>query len=316
MSRRSGTITGHFSACAQAHGRYIGTMDDSLLFALRLARGLARAPVAVSLALGLALGLALAVPATGAHAATAVGAAEAAANTAAANAIANAAALDALQPGLAGQVKRLAVDGSRQAAPDPKAPPGRAAGAAQSRVEVALGPLDARLRLAPCQRVEPYLPPGAVLWGKTRVGLRCAQGGTAWNVFVPITVSVFGKAWVAVAPLSAGTVVAAADLVQAEVNLAEDAGMAITDQRNALGRTLARAVNTAQALRQADLKTRQWFAAGDEVQVSARGNGFSVAGAGQALTHGLEGQPARVRVESGRVLVGMPVGERLVELPL
>ena len=50
--------------------------------------------------------------------------------------------------------------------------------------------------------------------------------------------------------------------------------------------------------------------------MAARGSGFSVAGTGQALNHGLEGQPVRVRVESGRVLVGMPVGEHLVELPL
>ena len=50
--------------------------------------------------------------------------------------------------------------------------------------------------------------------------------------------------------------------------------------------------------------------------VSARGNGFSVASAGQALNHGMEGQPVRVKVESGRVVVGMPVGDRLVELPL
>ena len=238
----------------------------------------------------------------------------------AANAAGAANAVDALQPGLAGQVKRLALEGARHSVSitNPAGNPAesRVASSTQNRVEVSLGQLDPRLRLAPCQRVEPYLPAGGVLWGKTRVGLRCTQGATAWNVFLPLTIGVFGKAWVAAAPLSAGTVVAAGDLVQAEVNLAEDAAMAITDTRQALGRTLSRALNTGQALRQTDMKTRQWFSAGDEVQVSARGSGFSVAGAGQALTHGLEGQPVRVRVESGRVVVGMPVGERLVELPL
>lgn len=214
------------------------------------------------------------------------------------------AAMDALQPGLAGKVRQLALDGSRHA------PTG------VRRVEVALGQLDARLRLAPCQRIEPYLPPGTALWGKSRIGLRCTQGGTAWNVYLPVTVSAFGTAWVAAAPLSAGASLAAGDLVQAEVNLAEEPAMPITDADQALGRTLARALKPGQALRPTDLKTRQWFSAGDEVKVSARGSGFNVAGSGQALNHGLEGQPVRVRVESGRVLVGMPVGERLVELPL
>jgi flagella basal body P-ring formation protein FlgA len=215
-----------------------------------------------------------------------------------------AAAVDALQPGLSAKVRQLALEGSRN-------PP-----AGGQRVEVTLGQLDPRLRLAPCQRIEPYLPAGSALWGKTRIGLRCTQGARAWNVYLPVSVDVFGKAWVAAAPLSAGTTLAAGDLVQAEVNLAEETGPAITDADTALGRTLGRALNPGQALRQTDLKARQWFAAGDEVKVSARGSGFSVAGTGQALNHGLEGQSVRVRVESGRVLVGMPVGERLVELPL
>jgi flagella basal body P-ring formation protein FlgA len=41
-----------------------------------------------------------------------------------------------------------------------------------------------------------------------------------------------------------------------------------------------------------------------------------VAGAGEALTAGLEGMPARVRTESGRVISGMPVAERQLELAL
>ena len=244
---------------------------------------------ALALASALALGTAVAGPTGTADSANGSGAASA---------------VDALQPGLAGQVKQLALDGSRTSP------------AGVKRIEVSLGQLDPRLRLAPCQRIEPYLPPGSALWGKTRIGLRCTQGTTAWNVFLPITVNAFGKAWVAAAPLSAGAVLATGDLVQAEVNLAEEAGMPVTDASPALGRSLARALNAGQALRQTDLKARQWFSAGDEVKVSARGSGFNVAGSGQALNHGLEGQPVRVRVESGRVLVGMPVGERLVELPL
>ena len=56
------------------------------------------------------------------------------------------------------------------------------------RMEVSVGTLDERLRLAPCARIEPYLPAGAKLWGRTRLGLRCLEGATRWNVFLPITV--------------------------------------------------------------------------------------------------------------------------------
>jgi len=63
---------------------------------------------------------------------------------------------------------------------------------AKLRPEIVVGQLDSRLRLAPCQRVEPFLPEGTRLWGRTRVGLRCAEGPTRWTVFLPITVKAWG----------------------------------------------------------------------------------------------------------------------------
>lgn len=211
---------------------------------------------------------------------------------------------DTLQAGLTDQVHAMALEASRRAIPG------------IARIEVKVGQLNPRLRLAPCQRVEPYLPTGTALWGKARIGLRCLEGRTAWNVYLPITVSAWGQAWVATLPLPAGTEITSRDLAQAEVNLAESNARVIGDARLAIGRSLARSLNAGQALRETDLKARQWFAAGDDVKVLARGSGFSVAGLGQALGHGIEGQSVRVRIESGRVVTAMPVGDRQVELPL
>ena len=50
-----------------------------------------------------------------------------------------------------------------------------------ARVEVTLGELDPRLRLAPCNRIDPFVPPGQRLWGRSKVGLRCADGAR-WTV--------------------------------------------------------------------------------------------------------------------------------------
>ena len=184
------------------------------------------------------------------------------------------------------------------------------------RVDVQVGRLDPRLRLAPCARVQPYLPSGSRLWGKTRIGLRCTEGASPWNVYLPVTVKVYARALVATTPLSVGAVLTEADVIQAEVDLAEDSSVAVKDTPAVVGRTLARALNPGQSVRQAHLKLRQWFAAGDTVKVVAMGSGFSAAGEGQALTAGIEGQPARVRTESGRVLTGMPSGERRIEMAL
>lgn len=185
-----------------------------------------------------------------------------------------------------------------------------------ARVEVEVGELDPRLRLAPCAKVEPYLPAGTRLWGRTRIGLRCTQGPARWNVYLPVTVKVYGLALVASAPLSAGAVIAEGDLRIAEVDLAASTSPAIADAQRVVGRTLGHALNAGQSVRDADLKARQWFAAGDSVTVVAAGAGFSVAGQAQALTPGVEGQAARVKTESGRVLTGMPVGDRRVALQL
>lgn len=208
-----------------------------------------------------------------------------------------------LEAGLQQQVRELALAGTQHADPG-------------VRVDIQVGQLDSRLRLAPCQRVDAYLPAGTRLWGKTRIGLRCADGPTKWNVFLPITVKVYGKALVATVPLPAGAVVAGTDLIQAEVDLAEEASVAMMDANLVVGRTLARAINPGQSLRQAHLKARQWFAAGETVKVVALGSGFSVAGEGLALTPGVEGQPARVKTESGRVLTGMPVGEHRMDVSM
>ena len=185
-----------------------------------------------------------------------------------------------------------------------------------TRVDVQVGQLDPRLRLAPCQHIEPYLPPGTRLWGRARIGLRCTQGPSRWNVYLPITVKVYGPGLVAAVPLAVGSVIAPTDLAQAEVDLAEDSSAAPANPDLVVGRTVARAINVGQGVRQAHLKPRQWFAAGETVRVVAVGSGFSVAGEGLAMTPGVEGQAARVKTESGRVLTGMPVGDRRMELAL
>lgn len=187
---------------------------------------------------------------------------------------------------------------------------------AAPRVEVVVGELDARLRLAPCAQVEPYLLNKAPLWGRTRIGIRCVGGPSRWNVFLPLTVKVYGPALIAARPLPAGTVLTAADLAQGEVDLAEEASSALVRDHLVLGRTLARPLAAGQGLRQSHLKVRQWFAAGEVVQVIAAGPGFRVASEAQALTQGVEGQPARVKTEGGRVLTGMPVGERRLEVSM
>jgi flagella basal body P-ring formation protein FlgA len=208
----------------------------------------------------------------------------------------------ALAAGLVEQVRTLALD--------------KATNASAARVEVVVGQLDPRLHLAPCDRIEPYLPPNTRLWGRSRIGLRCKEGRTAWNVYLPIVVKVWGRALVVPAGATAGSVIGDADLEEAEVDLAEEPAPSYLDRKLVVGRTLAQTLRPGQAVRQTHIKSRQWFAAGETVKLVAAGEGFALEGVGQAITNGIEGQPARVRTESGHVVTGVPVGERRLELTL
>jgi flagella basal body P-ring formation protein FlgA len=184
------------------------------------------------------------------------------------------------------------------------------------RVEVVPGTLDPRLNLAPCNKVQPYLPAGHRAWGRTRIGLRCLEGPVAWNVSLPVTVKVYAPALVARQALSAGTALSAEQLETTEVEWTASDSPVHTDPLPLAGRQLARPLAPGQAVREADLRKRQWFAAGDPVKLLVSGPGFAITGEGTALSPGLEGQLVRVRTEGGRTVSGRATGDRLVELRL
>jgi flagella basal body P-ring formation protein FlgA len=102
----------------------------------------------------------------------------------------------------------------------------------------------------------------------------------------------------------------------AEVDWASDSTSAYPQAEAVIGRTLARPLPSGRALRQADLRPHQWFAAGDTVLIVANGGGFQVSVEGQALSNGIEGQTARARTENGHIVSGLPKAERRIEVSL
>lgn len=184
------------------------------------------------------------------------------------------------------------------------------------RLEVSAGTIDSRLRLAPCGNIEPYLPVGSRLWGHGRVGLRCVDGITKWNVSVPVTVKAFGNAWVVRGQIPAGAVVSQGDVVQVEVDWAEDTNPVLQDSASWLGQTANRNLSTGQVLRQGLVRSTQVFQAGSKVRVVAEGPGFQVSSDAQAISAGVIGQAARIRMDNGRIATGLVLDARTVKLEL
>lgn len=192
-------------------------------------------------------------------------------------------------------------------------------------VQARLGRLDQRLRPAPCQRAQAFLPRGVPTWGNTRVGMRCLEGPVRWTLYLPVEISVQAPALSLRGALPAGSVLGEQDLVLAPLAWPARVQPLLTEPAQALGRTLARAVEPGRPLLESDLAARRWFASGDTVKVLSGGPGFQVAAEARALGEGRDRQRVRVRLllrdaegreSSGPVLQGIAVGERLVELML
>lgn len=184
------------------------------------------------------------------------------------------------------------------------------------RVATQVGTLNPQLKLAPCESAQPHVNPGNRAWGEIRIGLRCIQGPVRWNVYVPATIRVYGPAWVTTSALPAGHLVSESDVVRQEAEWSSESGAILGATDNLTGRQLAVAVKPGQALRVQHVRARQWFTAGQNVTLVARGPGFAVTSEGIALTAGLEGQTTQVRLDNGRVLQGTAVGARRVEVAL
>jgi flagella basal body P-ring formation protein FlgA len=184
------------------------------------------------------------------------------------------------------------------------------------RTEVVMGALDTRLRLAPCAKVEPHLPAGSRLWGRSRIGLRCVEGPSRWNVYVPVTIKAFGPAWVIKRPVDAGATLTQEDAELVEVDWAASPATVLARPEMWIGQETAFALTPGLTIRQNMVRPSKAFAAGDQVRVNSSGTGFSISVTGLALTAGLVGQSARIRLPGGRVVTGLVQEDQTVEMAL
>ena len=187
---------------------------------------------------------------------------------------------------------------------------------ADLRVEVIVGKLDPRLQLAPCAKVETFLPPGTRLWGRSRVGQRCTDGVARWQVFVPIRIKAIGPAWVLRSTLPANSILSAQDAVLQEVDWAESASPVLAQASDWVGKSLARNGLSGETLSLAMVRVTPVFASGARVKLVAQGPGFNIASAGHALGAGVPGQNVSVRLESGRIVSGTVSSDGVVSLGL
>jgi len=183
----------------------------------------------------------------------------------------------------------------------------------QLRLEVSVGALSSGLQLAPCARMEPFIPSGVRMWGRTYIGMRCMEGAT-WSALVPVTIKIFGPALIAARPLAALQPITLDDLRTAEVEWTRETQGVVTEAAQIDNRVLMRPISAGQPIPLAALRAPQVVGQGDPVKVVGQGRGFEIQTDGIALATALDGQTVRVRTESGRILTGIARAGRTVEV--
>ncbi|MEX3935583.1 flagellar basal body P-ring formation chaperone FlgA [Paraburkholderia phymatum] len=169
--------------------------------------------------------------------------------------------------------------------------------------------------LAACTTLEPFMPTGARLWGRTTVGVRCA-GERPWTLYLQAKVSVHATYYLASRAIGPGELLTAADLVARDGDLTLLPQAVITDPAQAVGSVALMRVSAGLPLRRDMLKSAESVTIGQTVKVVAQGQGFSISAEGSVMNNASPGQPVKVKMASGQIVQGIVKDGGTVEIQL
>ena len=169
--------------------------------------------------------------------------------------------------------------------------------------------------LAACATLQPFMPNGARLWGRTTVGVRCT-GGHPWTVWLQAKVSVHATYYVAARAMLPGEVISEADIEGRDGDLTMLPMSIVTAPSQAVGSVALLRIGAGMPLRQDMLKNSAEVTAGQMVRVVAQGDGFSISSEGSALSSATPGQPVRVRTSTGLIIMGIVKDSGTVQMPM
>ncbi len=177
------------------------------------------------------------------------------------------------------------------------------------RVEVRVGNLDSRLRLAKCsQNLTLNLKDSSRTGGNINVQVSCSTG-SAWTILVPAQTKVYRSVAVAGRNLQRGDLVSAADL-SSEIKDVGDLriGFALTPE-TIIGKEIKFAVNKGEVFRNSALDAPLVIRRGDTVSMESNAGGISVKTSATAVSDGRIGQQIRVKNNQSARIINAKVVE-------
>jgi flagella basal body P-ring formation protein FlgA len=182
-----------------------------------------------------------------------------------------------------------------------------------NQVEINVKPIDPRLKLQACDQLSSFLPPGAKVWGKVTVGIRC-NSPKPWTIYAAAQVRVFGDYIVTKNAVRAGQILTEEDVAKVHGELSSLApGIAINTQ-TVVGKTMLASYPAGISIRQEMFKTIPVIQQGQNVKVVNQGTGFRVSNDAIALNSAAEGQVVRGKTTSGILVSGIARAGGFIEV--
>lgn len=182
------------------------------------------------------------------------------------------------------------------------------------KVTVSIPPISPR-GLASCANLSAAMAPGAPLWGRTTVAVRCASD-KPWTFYMTAHVSVFATYYVAGRTILPGDVIQVGDLVPRDGDLSVMPRAIVTDPQQAIGAVAQNRLSAGMPLRSDLIRSPMAIELGQTVQVVAQGNGFSISTDGNAMNNASPGQQVKVKTSGGQVVVGTAAARGIVQIPM
>ncbi len=165
----------------------------------------------------------------------------------------------------------------------------------EGSIEVEVGRIDPRLRLAACERpLDLTLPPNSRLAGSALTSVRC-NGSHPWSFYVTARIRNYEPVLVAARALPRGTVLGAADVRIEKRDLSTLNDTPLTDLKQVTGKLTLHALAPGDVVGFRSFKAAQLVRRGEKVTILASANGLEVRVSGEALADGVEGQAINVR---------------------
>ena len=181
-------------------------------------------------------------------------------------------------------------------------------------LQVSVQALDSRLRLAACDRLQPFFPAGARHLGNTTVGVRC-RSPKPWVIYLTARTAAYGKVLVSAHALPRGAVLSASDFRLARRDLAALPYGYLNDPRRIASMILTQPLSADAVLTPGMLQAPHLVHRGQRVTLVTTAPGLEVRMAGQALTDGARGTLVQVRnLASQRVVEGTVVASGVVRV--